>query len=153
MAPEGRLPDGANGEPQHLRTVFGRMGFNDREIVALSGAHSVGRMHKDRSGFEGQWTPSPLLFNNEYFQLLLTRTWEADDNAKPRSFSDGKGNTMMPSDMALVKDEAFRAIVLEYASARPLSLSLSLSATAGYLVGLYTKPDISCVGVQVRGGR
>ena len=26
------------------------MGFNDREIVALSGAHTVGRAHKDRSG-------------------------------------------------------------------------------------------------------
>lgn len=26
------------------------MGFNDREIVALSGAHTLGRAHKNRSG-------------------------------------------------------------------------------------------------------
>lgn len=26
------------------------MGFNDKEIVALSGAHSIGRAHKERSG-------------------------------------------------------------------------------------------------------
>jgi len=26
------------------------MGFNDREIVALSGAHTLGRAFKDRSG-------------------------------------------------------------------------------------------------------
>jgi Peroxidase len=26
-----------------LREVFGRMGFNDQEIVALSGAHAIGR--------------------------------------------------------------------------------------------------------------
>ena len=26
-----------------LREVFGRMGFNDQEIVALSGAHALGR--------------------------------------------------------------------------------------------------------------
>jgi catalase (peroxidase I) len=32
------------------------MGFDDREIVALIGAHSLGRCHRDRSGFEGPWT-------------------------------------------------------------------------------------------------
>jgi cytochrome c peroxidase len=35
----GRLPDGAKGA-DHLREVFGRMGFDDREIVALSGGHT-----------------------------------------------------------------------------------------------------------------
>jgi cytochrome c peroxidase len=29
------------------------MGFNDQEIVALSGAHALGRCHSDRSGFKG----------------------------------------------------------------------------------------------------
>ena len=33
---DGRLPDGAKGAP-HIRDVFYRMGFNDQEIVALSG--------------------------------------------------------------------------------------------------------------------
>jgi len=36
--PNGRLPDAAQGA-QHLRDVFYRMGFDDRGIVALSGAH------------------------------------------------------------------------------------------------------------------
>ena len=40
--PDGRLPDGAKGA-LHLRDIFYRMGFNDQEIVALSGAHSMGR--------------------------------------------------------------------------------------------------------------
>ena len=34
---DGRLPDGAKGAP-HVRDIFYRMGFNDQEIVALSGA-------------------------------------------------------------------------------------------------------------------
>jgi len=34
---DDRLPDGALGA-DHLRDVFYRMGFDDREIVALSGA-------------------------------------------------------------------------------------------------------------------
>lgn len=33
-----------------------RMGFNDQEIVALCGAHTLGRCHDDRSGFVGPWT-------------------------------------------------------------------------------------------------
>jgi cytochrome c peroxidase len=31
-----------------FKQIFYRMGFDDREIVALSGAHAVGRCHPDR---------------------------------------------------------------------------------------------------------
>ena len=49
--PAGNAPFPADDTPAaHLRKVFYRMGFNDREIVALSGAHTLGRGHKDRSG-------------------------------------------------------------------------------------------------------
>ena len=58
--PDGRLPDGAKGHG-HLRAIFGRMGLSDQEIVALSGAHALGRCHRDRSGFEGPWTFSPTM--------------------------------------------------------------------------------------------
>ncbi|CAL9221837.1 unnamed protein product [Arabidopsis halleri] len=38
--PEGRLPDATKGF-DHLRDVFAKqMGFSDKEIVALSGAHT-----------------------------------------------------------------------------------------------------------------
>eukprot|EP00951_Prasinocladus_malaysianus_P021320 scaffold175911_cov32-Prasinocladus_malaysianus.AAC.1 len=40
--PKENLPDAAQGAA-HLRDVFYRMGFNDQEIVALSGAHTLGR--------------------------------------------------------------------------------------------------------------
>ena len=45
VTPDGRLPDADKGSPDktigHLRKdVFYRMGFNDQEIVALSGAHA-----------------------------------------------------------------------------------------------------------------
>jgi peroxiredoxin len=52
LADGRRLPDGALGA-DHIRDVFGRMGFSDQEIVALSGAHALGRCHPDRSGFDG----------------------------------------------------------------------------------------------------
>ncbi|KAK3412689.1 hypothetical protein EUGRSUZ_I01408 [Eucalyptus grandis] len=37
---EGRLPD-ANQGPPHLRDIFYRMGLSDKDIVALSGAHTL----------------------------------------------------------------------------------------------------------------
>jgi cytochrome c peroxidase len=64
------------------------MGFNDQEIVALSGAHALGRFdkyfyffikfhefneyscHATASGYIGPWTPTPTSFNNLYFVLL-----------------------------------------------------------------------------------
>jgi cytochrome c peroxidase len=52
---DGRLPDASKGS-RHIRDVFGRMGFNDQEMVSLIGAHAVGRCHTDRSGFDGPWT-------------------------------------------------------------------------------------------------
>lgn len=73
--PDGRLPD-ASKEQSHLRAIFGRMGFDDREIVALSGAHALGRCHTDRSGFDGPWSFSPTVVSNDYFRLLLDSKWE-----------------------------------------------------------------------------
>jgi Peroxidase len=57
VTPDGRLPDADKGGLErtgsHLRQIFGRMGFNDQEIVALSGAHALGRCHPTASGYVG----------------------------------------------------------------------------------------------------
>eukprot|EP00271_Cylindrocystis_brebissonii_P014331 TRINITY_DN35653_c0_g1_i1.p1 TRINITY_DN35653_c0_g1~~TRINITY_DN35653_c0_g1_i1.p1 ORF type:complete len:304 (-),score=52.54 TRINITY_DN35653_c0_g1_i1:426-1337(-) len=98
--PDGRLPDAVKG-PSHLRDIFHRMGFIDQEIVALSGSHTLGRAHKERSGFEGQWTRNPLRFDNSYFQELLR--------------GDSEGLLKMPTDKALVEDPSFRPWVELYA--------------------------------------
>ena len=72
--PDGRLPDASKGQ-DHLRASFHRMGFDDREIVALSGAHALGRCHTARSGFEGPWTFSPTTLTNDYYKLLIEEKW------------------------------------------------------------------------------
>mmetsp|Transcript_33816 Transcript_33816/g.80267 ORF Transcript_33816/g.80267 Transcript_33816/m.80267 type:complete len:197 (-) Transcript_33816:117-707(-) len=66
----GFIPDASQGAA-HLREVFYRQGFTDREIVALSGAHTMGRCHKVRSGYDGRWTSNPLKFDNEYFRYCV----------------------------------------------------------------------------------
>lgn len=68
--PDGRLPDADKGSGkktiEHVREVFYRMGFTDKEIVALLGAHAMGRCHTDASGYWGPWT-----FAGTYFVGFL----------------------------------------------------------------------------------
>lgn len=47
---KGPFADGTPTPAAHLRKVFHRMGLSDQDIVALSGAHTLGRAYKDRSG-------------------------------------------------------------------------------------------------------
>lgn len=127
LPPRGRLPDAAQGA-DHLRWIFYRMGFNDREIVALSGAHSLGRCHIDRSGFEGQWVNNPTRFSNQYYRLLLSRQWKTKtlpNGVKQFFHYDEDSETelmMLPSDMALLADKTFKQYVELYAKDRDVFL-------------------------------
>eukprot|EP01130_Rhizamoeba_saxonica_P000145 TRINITY_DN10158_c0_g1_i1.p1 TRINITY_DN10158_c0_g1~~TRINITY_DN10158_c0_g1_i1.p1 ORF type:complete len:287 (-),score=91.55 TRINITY_DN10158_c0_g1_i1:47-907(-) len=118
--PDGRLPD-ATQKGDHLRDIFGRMGFTEKEIVTLSGAHTIGRCHADRSGFEGPWTDEPLVFDNTYFQYLLNKQWTVKEGSDPQQLEDETKELMMcPSDMALVEEDGFKATVEAYAADQDL---------------------------------
>ena len=73
--PNDRLPNadygGRDNNLDGIRKIFYRMGFNDGEIVALLGAHAMGRCHTQDSGFWGPWTFAETTFSNEYFRLLI----------------------------------------------------------------------------------
>ena len=97
---EGRLPNATKGVP-HLKDIFYRMGLSDKDIVALSGGHTLGRAHPERSGFDGPWTREPLKFDNSYFVELLKG--ELD------------GLLKLPTDVALLDDPEFRRYVELYA--------------------------------------
>lgn len=128
--PRGRLPDGSKGA-DHLRHIFYRMGFNDQEIVALSGAHNLGRCHSDRSGFDGKWVNNPTRFSNTYFKLLLVNDWkrktlangveqfvyvdsDLDDNDEEEA-EEVEELMMLPTDISLIEDLSFRPWVELYA--------------------------------------
>lgn len=120
LPPRGRLPDGALGG-DHLRHIFYRMGFNDQEIVALSGAHNLGRCHADRSGFDGAWVNNPTRFSNTYFKLMMSREWREkvlDNGVRQYVHYDEDAEEelmMLPTDLALVGDKAFKPWVELYA--------------------------------------
>ncbi|KAI7827538.1 heme peroxidase, partial [Gamsiella multidivaricata] len=115
--PDGRLPDAGRADGQHSRDVFYKMGFNDQEIVALLGAHALGRCHRDRSGFDGPWTASPTVFTNAFYTELLGRKWVERKWSGPKQFEDkeSKSLMMLPADMAMAKDKEFRKWVEVYA--------------------------------------
>lgn len=84
-------PQGPNGDPnpylsaQDVKRTFGRMGMNFRQTVALiGGGHAFGKCHGgsagpdgvDTSGFEGQWTPNPIEWDNDYFKALMNYDWK-----------------------------------------------------------------------------
>lgn len=136
----GNLPDASQGAA-HLRHIFNRMGFNDREIVALSGAHALGRCHKDRSGYDGPWTFTPTRFSNQYYKLLLGEKWSPKKWDGPLQYEDSTGELMMlPTDLSLVQDEKFKAIVQEYANDKDLFFK-DFAVVYAKLMSLGWQPD------------
>jgi cytochrome c peroxidase len=139
--PDGRLPDAAQGA-SHLRDIFYRMGFNDQEIVALSGAHAVGRCHPDRSGFEGPWTFSPVTFSNEFFKLLFNETWVWKKWNGPKQLEDKKTHSLMmlPTDYVLTQDKSFKKWAKAYADDEALWFK-DFSAAFSKLLELGVPPN------------
>lgn len=72
---EGRVK-GWEKSAEHIREVFYRMGFGDREIVALiCGGHVYGRCHNEHSGYAGAWVENPTFFSNEYAADMFGDKW------------------------------------------------------------------------------
>jgi len=112
----GRLPDGDKGA-DHLRDIFYAKGFNDADIVVLSGAHTVGRCSLERSGFDGFWTEQPYVFDNAYFTEMLAKKYAAEVTAKgcPQHRNAETKTMMLDSDLALLQPP-FRETVELYAN-------------------------------------
>ncbi|KAG0178340.1 heme peroxidase [Apophysomyces sp. BC1021] len=108
--PDGRLPDAMKAE-NHIRDIFYRMGFDDQEIVALTGGHALGRCHADRSGFEGPWQEAPTMFSNEYYKVISERTWIKKKLASGNWQWVDKNNPevmMLPAEISMYNDKSFR---------------------------------------------
>ncbi|CAB4254616.1 similar to Saccharomyces cerevisiae YKR066C CCP1 Mitochondrial cytochrome-c peroxidase [Maudiozyma barnettii] len=112
----GRLPDAVNGA-DYVRNFYARLKMNDREAVALTGAHCLGRTHLKNSGFDGPWGAASSSFTNEFFVNLLNEQWKLEKNAAGnKQYDSPKGYMMLETDYALVQDPIYLKIVKEYAN-------------------------------------
>ncbi|KAG6544271.1 hypothetical protein Mapa_014274 [Marchantia paleacea] len=99
--PEGQMPE-ENLTGSQLREAFQAKGFSTQELVALSGAHSVG----------GKGFGDPYTFDNIYYKILLDKPWLAKGNESSMIGLD--------SDRALPEDEECLKWVNAYAQNQDL---------------------------------
>ncbi|KAF3447113.1 hypothetical protein FNV43_RR12293 [Rhamnella rubrinervis] len=96
--PEGKLPQ-ESLDASGLKQCFQRKGLSTQDLVALSGAHTLGS-----KGFG-----DPTVFDNSYFKILLDKPW--------RMSSAGMSSMIgLPSDRALVEDDECLRWITQYAN-------------------------------------
>jgi len=130
VSQDGGLP-GALGNSKSLGDYFSRAGMDDIDIVALSGAHTLG---DGVVGFSGAFTLTPDIFSNDYFQNLIAYENVANygcDYFAPGSTPDSRANTgchptnqdnenggimQLPTGRALLLDEGLCQYVVTFAN-------------------------------------
>jgi len=131
--PDAAMPFGCGAQdaPTHLRNVFHRMGFNDQEIVALSGAHTIGRAFKERSGTvpEGYGEANACTFTRAACPVRhdgkagvgmpggrsWTKKWLKFDNSYFQEYAeDNKELLWLDTDKALHTDDGFKPTFMTY---------------------------------------
>jgi len=127
---------GASSAPQHLRNVFTKkMGFSDQEIVAISGAHTIGRAFKERSGTcpfgytdsaASKYTKSSCVARKDGASgvgmaggCAWTKNWLTFDNSYYTKYKESMADSDLlwfPTDEALHTDPGFKPTFDEYAA-------------------------------------
>ena len=99
-----RLPAAEGGAEEIERVFVTAMGLTFRDAVALLGAHTLGRLETENSGFEGAWTNNPDTFDNNYFVTMTQSGWDlavVDDTHTTWVRGDTNPTIFLNADMEL----------------------------------------------------
>ena len=130
MAPFG---DGSPDAATHLRRVFYRMGLNDEAIVALSGAHTLGRAWKERSGTVPHGVTNPTVYTAKDAVCRAdgkpgvglpggqswTKNWLTFDNSYFKPTGGDAALLRLPTDSVLATDPGFKPFYLKFGASQP----------------------------------
>lgn len=119
--------DGSPDAATHLRRVFYRMGLGDEAIVALSGAHTLGRAWKERSGTVAHGTANPTKYTAKNAVARAdgkpgvglpggqswTANWLTFDNSYFKPAADPE-LLRLPTDSVLATDPGFKPYYLRF---------------------------------------
>ena len=101
------------------------------------------------SGFEGPWTTSPLQWDNQYFENLVSYNWEISEspgNKGQFKATNGPDMIMMlVSDVSLLKDKVYKAYVDEFARNKS-SLEYEFERAWYFLASRDMGPASRCIG-------
>ncbi|KNC46834.1 uncharacterized protein AMSG_03265 [Thecamonas trahens ATCC 50062] len=109
-AAAGSFPNAQGGMSTVMNLFRNEMGFTDREVVALMGAHSLGAAEAaDSGGFTGPWTRQPNTLDNEFYKEMVNSAWRQNARAVPGaspvhqwdSGAGGRPVMMLNTDMCL----------------------------------------------------
>jgi len=124
----------AFGKSHGACKVDGALGLNPKETFEAgehfawqgkcgSGALKGMGPNTVTSGFEGPFTTQPTLWDNEFFKLLVDLDWVRFEGPgghqqwRPKNATDEKpGLLRLTSDVALIHDDSYRALVHEFAN-------------------------------------
>lgn len=96
------IPHGTDGLQTIQSEIGQKFGFELEETVAIFGAHSLGRMSRANTHFEGSWTHQMALLDNTYFKNLWGSTWQSQVNPDGYvQWYNRQGLSMLTSDISL----------------------------------------------------
>lgn len=109
----GRLPDAQFGLDVITEVFVNQMGLTIDDAVTLIGAHTLGHVSPQNSGFgvsnpqrinfnTNGWDNTPDVFDNNYFVTLLNDVWRQDSLPNGHSmYQRGRTSVMLDTDMSL----------------------------------------------------